>query len=151
MAAVIFVITFLVKIPMPIASGGYLNIGDAPVYLSASLLGGPAGMIAAALGSALADLTAGYVIYIIPTAIVKGLMGLVCGKLMEGSGFARFLTASVIGGAIMTCGYAAFETAMFNLNQAIASAPFNIIQWICGVIVAAAFYPVVPRIKRSVL
>jgi len=149
MAAVIFVVTYLVRVPMPIASGGYINIGDTAVYVAASLLGGPAGMISAAIGSALADLTAGYVVYILPTAVVKGLMGYVCGKLMERGGFARFLVASIIGGAIMVGGYAAFETVLFNVNQALAGLPFNGVQWVCGVAVAIAFYPAVPRIKKN--
>ena len=149
MAAVVFVATYAVRIPMPIASGGYINIGDAPVYFAAALLGGPGGMIAAAVGSALADLSAGYVWYIIPTAVVKGLMGLVCGKLMERAGFARFLVAAAIGGAIMVAGYAIFETGMFNVYQALAAVPFNLVQLGCGVAVAAAFYPAVPRIRKS--
>jgi len=149
MAAVIFVVTYIVRIPMPIASGGYINIGDTAVYVAAALLGGPAGMISAAVGSALADLTAGYVLYIIPTAVVKGLMGYVCGKLMERAGFPRYLISSVIGGAIMVGGYAAFEIMLFNVNQALASFPFNGAQWACGVAVAIAFYPAVLRIKKN--
>ena len=151
MAAVIFVITYLIRIPMPIASGGYINIGDAPIYIAAALLGGPAGMAAAAIGAALADLSAGYVFYILPTAIIKGLMGFVCGKMMAKETFTRFLGASIIGGAIMVLGYAAFETAFFNINQALAAIPFNLIQWVAGVAVAIAFYPAVVRIKRSLL
>ncbi|MCL1895768.1 MAG: ECF transporter S component [Clostridiales bacterium] len=149
MAAVIFVVTFVVRIPMPIAAGGYLNIGDAAVYIAASLLGGPWGMLAAAAGSALADLSAGYAIYILPTAVVKGMMGLICGRLMERTGFARFVVASVIGGAVMTGGYAAFDAVLFNVNQALAGAPFNMIQWGCGVAVAAALYPAVGRIRKG--
>ena len=149
MAAVIFVVTFAVRIPMPIAAGGYLNIGDAAVYIAASLLGGPWGMLAAGAGSALADLSAGYAIYALPTAAVKGAMGLVCGRLMERAGFARFIVASIIGGAIMTGGYAAFDIALFNVNQALAGAPFNMIQWGCGVAVAAALYPAVERIRKG--
>jgi len=75
MAAVIFVLTFIIRIPVG-GSGGYINIGDAGVYVAASLLGGPAGMIAAAIGSALADLSAGAAIYILYTALVTGLMWL---------------------------------------------------------------------------
>ena len=151
MAAVIFVVTFMVRIPMPVAAGGYINIGDAPIYIAASLLGGPGGMVAAAVGAALADLSASYVAYALPTAVVKGLMGFVCGTLMERDGFARFLAASVIGGAIMVGGYAVFDIVLFNQNQAIAGLPFNVAQWVCGVVVAAAFYPAVPRIRRNLL
>ncbi|MDR1043361.1 MAG: ECF transporter S component [Clostridiales Family XIII bacterium] len=82
MAAIIFVVTYLVRIPMPIASGGYLNIGDTPLYIAAYLLGGPAGAVAGAIGSAMSDLSAGYVIYALPTAIIKGTMGFVCGTIM---------------------------------------------------------------------
>ena len=151
MAAVVFVVTYMIRIPMPIASGGYVNVGDAPVYIAAALLGGPGGLAAAAIGSALADLAAGYVFYMFPTAVIKGAMGLVCGYMMRSAGFGRFLASAVIGGAIMVGGYAAFETALFNLNQAMVSVPFNLIQWVCGVAVAAAFYPAVPRVKRSLL
>lgn len=151
MAAVIFVVTYIIRIPMPIASGGYINLGDTAVYIAAALLGGPAGMVSAAAGSALADLTAGYVIYILPTAVIKGLMGFICGKLMQREGFKRFLLAAVLGGAIMVAGYAAFESALFNINQALAAIPFNMVQWVCGVAVCAAFYPAVPRIKRNLL
>ncbi|MDR3364041.1 MAG: ECF transporter S component [Clostridiales Family XIII bacterium] len=149
MAAVIFVVTYIIRIPLPFASGGYLNIGDAPIYVAAALLGGPAGAVAAAIGSALSDLSAGYVVYVLPTAVVKGLMGLVCGSLMRRAGFRRFVIASAIGGAIMVGGYAAFESVLFNTNQAIASIPFNAIQWVAGVAVAAALYPAVARIKKT--
>ena len=156
MAALIFIVTYVIRIPMPIASGGYINIGDATVYIAAALLGGPAGMIAAAAGSSLADLASGFVHYMLPTAVVKGLMGFVCGKLMEKESFIRFLIASIIGGAIMVLGYAAFDVALMSIGQssvnislAIASIPFNLIQWAAGVAVAAAVYPVIPRIKRS--
>ena len=161
MAAVIFVLTFLVRVPIG-GSGGYVNIGDAGVYVAASLLGGPAGMIAAAIGSALADLSVGAAMYILPTAIVKGLMGLVCGIIMRRAGFAPFLAASVTGGAIMVSGYFAADIviaslnmaeglngASVNLSLALASFPPNIIQWACGVAVAAAFYPAVVRIKKN--
>jgi len=145
MAAVIFVVTFVVRIPLPFASGGYLNIGDAPIYVTACLLGGPAGAAAAAIGSALSDLMAGYAAYVLPTAVIKGLMGFVCGKLMQHKGFPRFAVAAVIGGAIMVGGYAAFETVLFNVNQALAAIPFNCVQWAGGVIVALVLYPAVTK------
>ena len=151
MAAIIFVVTYIIRIPLPFASGGYLNIGDAPIYIGAFLLGGPAGAIAAALGSALADIVAGYVFYAIPTAIIKGLMGLVAGAmLVHNKSLYRFLFASIIGGAIMVVGYAVFEAFFFNTNQAIAAIPFNAIQWGGGVVVAVALYPAVKRIKQAV-
>ena len=152
MAAVVFVVTYVIRIPMPVASGGYANVGDAAVYLAAALLGGPAGMAAAAIGSGLADILAGAGLYIPATVAIKGLMGFVCGKLMEREGFARFLLAAIMGGAIMVCGYAAYEAGIvFRENPALAliNVPMNLIQWGCGLAVASVFYPAVPRIRKS--
>jgi uncharacterized membrane protein len=171
MAAIIFVVTYIVRIPMPIASGGYLNIGDTPLYIAAYLLGGPAGAVAGALGSALSDLAAGYVIYAAPTAIIKGTMGFTCGVIMNQTrqngtrqkgelpvsqreqsrrgGLKRFILASILGGAIMVGGYALFETLFFNLNQAIVTVPFNCVQWAGGVAAAAALFPAVRAVDRA--
>jgi uncharacterized membrane protein len=149
MAAIIFVVTYLIRIPMPFASGGYLNIGDTPLYIAAYLLGGPAGAVAGALGSAMSDLAAGYVIYVVPTAIIKGAMGFVCGMLMKRGDLKRFVLASILGGAIMVGGYAIFEALFFNLNQAIATVPLNSVQWAGGVAAAAALFPAVKAADRA--
>jgi uncharacterized membrane protein len=149
MAAIIFVVTYIIRIPLPFASGGYLNIGDAPIYLGAYLLGGPLGALAAALGSSMSDLAAGYVFYAAPTAIIKGTMGFVCGSLMRGESLKRFALASALGGGIMTGGYAVFETLFFNANQALAAIPFNMIQWAGGALVAIALFPAVKAVGRT--
>jgi uncharacterized membrane protein len=171
MTAIVFVVTYIIRIPLPFASGGYLNIGDTSIYMVAYLLGGPAGAIAGAIGSAMSDLAAGYALYAAPTAVIKGLMGFVCGALMnkgfsagyggrdsktdapkEGAprgGMKRFILASVIGGAIMVGGYAIFEMFFFNINQALAAVPFNCIQWIGGVAAAIALFPAVRIIEKT--
>jgi uncharacterized membrane protein len=148
MAAVIFVVTYVLPIPLP-SSGGYLNIGDAPLYLAAYLLGGPAGAVAGAIGASMSDLALGYVAYVVPTAVIKGAMGLICGKLMRTGDMKRFALAAILGGAVMVCGYAAFETLFFNANQALASVPFNCIQWAGGVAAAVALFPAVRAAERS--
>ena len=74
MAAFVFVAT-QIRIPTAI---GYINLGD-PVILISSFILGPIAFFPAAIGSALSDLLAGYAQYIIPTFIIKGLMGYVAG------------------------------------------------------------------------
>jgi uncharacterized membrane protein len=146
MAAVIFAVTWSVRIPLPFTSGGYLNLGDAVIYCSAFIIGGRRTAAAAAVGSGLADLAAGAVVYILPTAAIKGVMGLVVGAAMaRGAGFSRYLTACFIGGAVMTGGYALFEFAYFGSAYALSALPFNAIQWAGGVIVAAVCHPPVLR------
>ena len=60
-AALVCVATMLIKIPSPLK--GYINLGDGIVRLAAWILPLPYGMAAAGLGSALADLFSGYVVY----------------------------------------------------------------------------------------
>ena len=67
-AALVTVTTAFIKIPSPL---GYSHAGDSMIYLGASILPGPFGIIAASIGGALADLIAGYPQWAIPTAIIK--------------------------------------------------------------------------------
>ncbi|MDR1589270.1 MAG: ECF transporter S component [Oscillospiraceae bacterium] len=146
MAALIFAVTWSVRIPLPFTSGGYLNLGDAVIYASVCMIGGRRTAAAAAVGSGLADLMAGAVVYILPTAIIKGVMGFVVGALApRNSGFPRYLTACLIGGAVMMGGYSLFELAYFGPAYALAALPFNAIQWAGGVVIAAACHPSVRR------
>ena len=69
-AALITVTTAYIKIPAPL---GYAHAGDSMIYLAASILPGPFGFAAAAIGGGLADLLAGYPQWAIPTAIIKAL------------------------------------------------------------------------------
>ena len=67
MAALIFVATYLIKIP---SLNGYTHIGDSMVIISALILGKKKGALAAGLGAALCDLLSGYMQYIIPTFLI---------------------------------------------------------------------------------
>ena len=149
MAAVIFVVTFTGSvIPIPRrGSGAYVNLGDTVIYIAAYILGGPAAGIAAAIGSALSDTAAGSVVYILPTFIIKGLMGLVCGQIMKKRSFAAYAIACAVGGAIMTAGYGLFETGFFGRSYAAASLPLNVVQWVAGAAVGIALYPAAKRLS----
>lgn len=67
-AALVTVTTAFIKIPSPL---GYSHAGDSMIYLGASILPGPFGIIAASIGGALADLIAGYPQWALPTAVIK--------------------------------------------------------------------------------
>ena len=49
MAALVFVMTYVPKVPVPV-TGGYVHLGDGAIFLSVLLLG-PLGVPAAAVGS----------------------------------------------------------------------------------------------------
>lgn len=82
MAALIFVTTFSIRIPVPFTQG-YIHAGDSMIFIAVLILGWRNGAIAAGMGSALSDLLAGYTQYVIPTLIIKGLMAVFMGLALE--------------------------------------------------------------------
>lgn len=147
MAAIIFVITWTIKIPLPFSSsGGYINLGDAAIYFSGAMLGPLGGFFAAAVGSALADVLGGAMIYALPTFFIKGLMGLVCGYIMlKRQSFKAFVAAALIGGLIMVSGYFIFEYFMMDKVYAVAALPFNVIQWLGSSIMALPLFKILSK------
>ena len=80
LAALTCAATMVVRVPSP--SGGYMNLGDTLVLLSAWLLGPWYGAAAAGIGSALADLI-GYPLYAPATLLIKGGMAIIAGLLLR--------------------------------------------------------------------
>jgi len=91
MAGLVYVFTIIFSLYIP-QTRGFFNFGEVGVYISA-LIGGPLiGFLAGSIGSSLADLTLGYYYYAPATFIIKGLEGLIAGKLAEilGEKFGRY-------------------------------------------------------------
>jgi uncharacterized membrane protein len=135
-AAFIFLGT---EIHVPTAIG-HVNLGDLIILVSSYILG-PFAAIPAAIGSALADLLAGYAQYVAPTFMIKGLMGLVAGLIMRRKphdkvSLPRKLIAAVTAEAIMIAGYFAFESLpfMYGVTAAIGSLVPNLIQATAAVV-----------------
>lgn len=80
MIALVFLATYFTRIPT-LLPGGYFNLGDAVIMLAAVFLGPLGGLAAGAIGSGLADLAAGALLFAPITFVVKGLEGLVVGLL----------------------------------------------------------------------
>jgi len=146
-AAVIFAVTFFARIPVPALSGAYVNLGDSAIYVCAYIFGGLPTVLAAGVGSALADLLAGSAVYIPATIIIKTLMGIIAVGIIKRAGFSRFLIAGVICGAVLTAGYFLYESFLFGGNYAYVSLPFNLIQWGGTVAVSAVVYPLTSKLK----
>ena len=159
MAALCFVAT-LISFPLPT---GYANLGDCMAFASGFILCGPWGIVAAALGSALADLVLGWAIYMPATALLKGIIGLVgviCAKKLlshkrGGVGSKVFLViASLIGELIMVAGYFAYECFALGVGEAaIVSVPVNLGQGAVGVAASVAItvaFMKIPALSRLV-
>lgn len=150
-AAIVFVATRVTYIPVGTA-GAYVHFGDAFIYFTAFLLGGPIAAIAAALGSAICDLSTGYTVYVPATLLIKGLMGLTAGFIMKNRKFWVFVLSCAIGGAVMTAGYAFYEICIpgFGPAYALFNISFNMGQWGASIVIAAVLYPVAVRIQKVI-
>jgi uncharacterized membrane protein len=146
-AALVFAATYFLRIPIPSLSGAYFNLGDIVIYFAAALFGGVPAAFAGLVGSVLADITAGAVIYAPATAIIKFSMGLTAGRLCFGKDTKWVMLASTVGGFIMVSGYALYETLVFGGVYAIAALPTNIIQGISAIVASLALFPLLGKIK----
>jgi uncharacterized membrane protein len=134
MAALTCVATMVIHIASP--TGGYLNLGDAVVLLSAYLLGPLYGALAAGIGSMLADLLSAAAIYAPATLVIKAAMALTAALL-----YGRFRTRTggivlcgAAGEALMVAGYWLYDA--FLLRSLIGSAagiPSNLVQAAFGI------------------
>jgi uncharacterized membrane protein len=137
---------------MPILNGqGYLNLGDATILFAAALLG-PAAVIPAALGSAMADIWAGYVQYAPATLVIKGLVALVASWFLHKTGatLVRKITGLILAELVMVAGYFLFEIFLLGLPTALFDVMFNLIQAGVCAIVGLALLPVADRIRKTV-
>jgi uncharacterized membrane protein len=136
--AVVTVITMSVVIPIPMTQG-YVNLGDAAVFLGAFLLGRRNGAIAAGLGSALADILLSYASFAPFTLVIKAAMAFIFGSfLMLSAGkvkpeskkvpFSRVLGIA-LATVVLAGGYYAAEWILTGNSVApIVSIPWNILQ-----------------------
>ncbi|MCR4780422.1 MAG: ECF transporter S component [Ruminiclostridium sp.] len=136
-AALICAATLLIRIPT--ITKGYVNPGDGFVILAGWICGGPWGFTAAALGSALADIIAGYTVFAPATFIIKGCMALIAVAGVRV--FANHTNVGRIAGAItaelfMAAGYCVFETIFItgSFEAALIGVPENLIQGFVGVL-----------------
>ena len=150
LTALTCVATMIIKIPSPLK--GYLNLGDCVVLLAGWLLSPAYGFIAAGLGSALADLFSGYMIYVPATFVIKGLMALIAfygfqglhKKLPE-------LPSEIISGiaaeVVMVLGYFVFEGFLYGFLPSAVNIPANGMQGIAGLILGTVLIKIFKRSK----
>lgn len=150
MIALVTVSTMVFQIPVS-ATQGYIHLGDSMILLISVFFGWKYGMVAGGVGSALADLLSGYAHWVPFSLIIKGLMGLIIGKVAGYAGkdskffCVRNLLGSVLGLLWMIVGYF-FAGAVLKSSFVVAatSIPENMVQGGAGLViflvVGYAFY-----------
>lgn len=157
-AALTCTATMLIKIPVP-ATQGYIHFGDAFVFLAGIFPGGFYGVIAAGVGSALADVFSGYVVYAPVTFAVKASCAIVITIVFKklSSRGKKFIPCLIVAGfvatLVLTIGYFVFESVLYG-DGAVAEIPMNIIQGGSGIVISCCLMPVLlklPDIKKNIL
>jgi uncharacterized membrane protein len=133
LAALTCAATMVVKIPSPLH--GYIHLGDCLVLVCGWLLGPVYGFWAAGIGSALADLFAGYLVYAPATFVIKGLMALTaCVLCRNKTNVSALVFGGVTAEVLMVVGYLAFESLLYGFVPSLANVPANGVQGIAGII-----------------
>lgn len=128
-------ITYATVIPFP-PTRGYFNLGEAMVFFSAFTFGWRAGAICGGVGSAAADVLAGFGMFAPITLVAKGTEGLVAGLVgrLKGGKHWAYLLGIACGGACMIATYFLAEWLLLDmgLGAALAEIPTNIAQVTIG-------------------
>ncbi len=148
--ALITLSTMVIQIPMPIS--GYVNLGDVFVLISAFILGPIYGTLAAGLGSALADLLSGYIVFAPATLIIKSIMVLVAyaiyfalKKTFKNLFWAK-LISSAVAELVMVLGYFFYSCLIMGEGLVAAlSIPGNLIQGAVGIVFAVFTLYIIDR------
>lgn len=153
-AALCCVGTLVIVIPLPY---GYFNAGDIFVLLASWCLGPVFGSVAAAIGSSLADVLSGFLLYAPVTFVVKDVDALIAyfvwfivkKFLFKGSAdIAARIVSAVVAEAWMVLGYFAFESILYGIAGGAVSLAGNALQGgfavVCGSVLIACLYKITP-------
>ena len=137
-AALVCVATMIIKIPSPLK--GYINLGDCIVLLSGWMLPPAYGFLAAGIGSALADLFSGYVVYAPATFIIKSLMAFIVFygfKLLNKKipNTSSRVVAGLTAELFMILGYFVFEGILYGFGPSLVNVPANAVQGVAGLVI----------------
>lgn len=155
--AVVTVVTMAVAIPIPLTQG-YVNLGDAAVFLGAFLLGRKYGTAAAGIGSAFADLLLSYVAFAPFTLVIKAGMAFIFATFLKFSEGkirpdgpkipAKHFVGIAVATVWMAGGYYAAEWFITgNRMVPIVSIPWNLLQGLLGGAIALGLMTVMQSLR----
>ena len=114
------------------------------------MLLGPQAVAAGAVGSALSDLAGGYMVYLLPTAVIKGAMAFIAWKMHRRESWVCTAAAFVLAEIVMVAGYFLFEAVMYGLPAALGAVGPNMIQGAGGAVVGMLCRLLVPRLEKVI-
>jgi len=156
--ALVTVATMVVRVTTP-GGQGYINVGDTLIFVCAVFFDPLFAFIAGGMGSALADVLAGWVNYAPFTFVVKGFEGALAAMLIllfkkiRIKDFVSYVIAFVIAGLWMAVGYLLSDFVLYGTAMAVASMPFNLLQAGANVVLGFVLAVVLGNMRgvRSIL
>lgn len=146
MAALVFLGTFLFKIPTP---AGYTHLGDCLIFISVLTLGWKKGAIAGGIGAAFSDMIGGFAVWIIPTFCIKALMAVITGLIAE-KALSKYefgwIPGAVFGGFFQIVAYTIVKFPLYGKAIALNFIPLTI-QTITGIILSIVIVTVLDKAK----
>lgn len=172
LTAMTCIATMIIKIPTP--TFGYIHPGDGFVLLCGIILGPGAGALSAGIGSMFSDIFSGYASWAPATFLIKALTAAVAGFLFRSTArrqdnaflakgrFFGVMIGGIVGEALMVLGYFLYEAALAafgsgsftkaalsaGIVSSAAGIPFNILQGVSGIIIAALLLPILYNITE---
>lgn len=148
LAAMIFIGTNFLKVPLPIGQE-YIHLGDGFVFIVAMIVPLPYAMAAAAVGASLADILGGYAVWAPWTAVIKALLALTV-SLFCRKGRASVLKiayAMTVATLINTLGYYLAGAVIYqNFFTGLPAVPLTVLQSLGGAAVYLILYKFVKKI-----
>jgi uncharacterized membrane protein len=150
MTAIVFVLTSIVRVPTP--AKGYIHLGDAGIFFSAFAFGPWVGAVSGGLGTALADVSAGYAQWAIFSFLIHGLQGWVVGWLAQrGTGVRGLFFTTVVGGVIVVAGYFLAGIPLSGVGAASGELPLNVVQVVGGAVLGVPLFAAVRQAYPPIL
>lgn len=145
LAALTCVATMVIRIPSPL--GGYFHLGDGLVLLCGLAMGPVWGACAAGIGSAAADLLAGFGVYAPATLVVKALTAWTAAMLLRRLPDKLGLPIGAVAGElVMAAGYFLFELALYSPAAAAENLLVtNLPQGAVGAVTAVLLYGILRK------
>ncbi len=134
-AALIFLFTWVVRVPGPI-TGGLVHMGNVPFFVASIVYGPYVGAIAGAIGMGMFDIFSGYIAWAPITVITCLIMGYVLGNVTKRFNTKNLIIGFVLMVVIKVLGYYFGEAIMYkSFVTPFASIPGNIVQILLSAVV----------------
>lgn len=153
LSALTFVVTWLIPIPLP--GGGYFNFSDTFIFIGSVLISPLGGGLVGAIGAGIADLAAGYGMYMPFTIVIKFLEAIIFGLLFKAfKGKKLSLLAYILAGIFMATCYLIPDAILYEANEMgywilLVNYAFNLIQGIGNAIIAFIIIMFLKRITAK--